>query len=92
LIIASPPPQNHPSGILSIQIHQITGLEIEAINKNKASKHEAQSDEEEEGEDLPSAYCTVILNHQKVYKTRTKPKNSKPFVSWQFDQYWDKLC
>ncbi|KAF2185060.1 hypothetical protein K469DRAFT_632812 [Zopfia rhizophila CBS 207.26] len=81
LIIASPPPQQYPSGILSIQIHQITGLELEAINKNQASKKEGASDEEEEGEDLPSAYCTIILNHQKIFKTRTKPKNSKPFFN-----------
>ncbi|KAF2474538.1 meiotically up-regulated gene 190 protein [Lindgomyces ingoldianus] len=81
LIIASPPPQKYPSGILSVQIHQITGLELEAINKNKASKNEGASDEEEEGDDLPSAYCTIILNHQKVFKTRTKPKNAKPFFN-----------
>lgn len=36
---------------------------------------------EEEGDDLPSAYCTIILNHQKIYKTRTKPKNAKPFFN-----------
>ncbi|KAF2108948.1 hypothetical protein BDV96DRAFT_586265 [Lophiotrema nucula] len=81
LIIASPPPQHYPSGILSVQIHQITGLELEAINKNKGSKKDSASDEEEEGDDLPSAYCTIILNHQKVFKTRTKPKNSKPFFN-----------
>ncbi|KAF2200752.1 hypothetical protein GQ43DRAFT_62172 [Delitschia confertaspora ATCC 74209] len=81
LLIASPPPQNYPSGILSIQIHQITGLELEAINKNQAAKNETKTDEEEEGDDLPSSYCTIILNHQKVFKTRTKPKNSKPFFN-----------
>jgi len=64
-----------------VQIHQITGLELEAVNKNQASKGESASEEEEEGDDLPSAYCTIILNHQKVFKTRTKPKNSKPFFN-----------
>jgi hypothetical protein len=81
LIITTPPPKHYPSGILSIQIHQITGLELEAINKNKESKKEEESDEQEEGDDLPSSYCTVILNHQKIFKTRTKPKNSKPFFN-----------
>lgn len=81
LMIASPPPQQYPSGILSIQIHQITGLELEQLNKSKSSKNEQASDEEEEGEDLPSAYCTIILNHQKIFKTRTKPKNAKPFYN-----------
>ncbi|CAO2648967.1 Nn.00g099160.m01.CDS01 [Neocucurbitaria sp. VM-36] len=80
LIIASPPSDDYPSGILSIQIHQITGLELEVLNKNKASSAEA-SDEDEEGDDLPSSYCTIILNHKKVFKTRTKPKNSKPFFN-----------
>lgn len=49
LIIASKPDEQYPSGILSIQIHQITGLELEVLNKNKAQKNEGASDEEEEG-------------------------------------------
>jgi len=81
MIISAPPPQDYPSGILSIQIHQITGLELETLNKNKASKNEDASDEEESGDDLPSSYCTIILNHQKIFKSRTKPKTTKPFVS-----------
>ncbi|KAF2842793.1 hypothetical protein M501DRAFT_28089 [Patellaria atrata CBS 101060] len=81
LVITSRPPDDFPSGILSIQIHQITGLELEAINKNKEKGKENASDEEEEGNDLPSAYCDIILNHQKIFKTRTKPKNSKPFFN-----------
>ena len=31
--------------------------------------------------DLPSSYCTIILNHQPIFKTRTKPKNTKPFFN-----------
>ena len=81
MMITSPPPDEYPSGIFSIQIHQITGLELEKINKNKAEKDGAASDEEETGEGLPSAYCTVIVNHNKVFKTRTKPKNAKPFFN-----------
>ncbi|EKG14921.1 C2 calcium-dependent membrane targeting [Macrophomina phaseolina MS6] len=81
LLIASPPPDEYPSGIISITIHQITGLELEPINKNRASMHEADSDEEQEGDDLPSSYCTIILNHNKVFRTRTKPKNSQPFFN-----------
>ncbi|KAF9730491.1 hypothetical protein PMIN06_001344 [Paraphaeosphaeria minitans] len=79
LIIASPPPSNYPSGILSIVVHQITGLEFESLNRTK--QNDDASEEEEEGDDLPSAFCTIILNHQKVFKTRTKPKNSKPFFN-----------
>ena len=81
LIIASPPAHDYPSGILSVQIHQITGLELEILNKKKGEKNAQASDEEEEGDKLPSSYCTIMLNHKKVFKTRTKPKNSKPFFN-----------
>lgn len=81
MIISSPPSNYYPSGIFSIQIHQITGLEFEKLNANRQSLVEDDSDEEEGAGDLPSSYCTVILNHQKVFKTRTKPKNSKPFFN-----------
>jgi hypothetical protein len=81
MIIASSPPKSYPSGVLSIVIHQIQGLELEALNKKEADKKETTSDEQEEGDDLPSSYCTIILNHQKIYKTRTKPKNSMPFFN-----------
>lgn len=83
LIISSPPAQEYPSGILSIQIHQITGLELEQLNKNRSNKKtvEDSDEEDEDSDDLPSAYCTIILNHQKIFKTRTKPKNAKPFFN-----------
>ena len=81
MICSAPPPADRPSGVFSIQIHQITGLEYEKINKRQASKVEDDNDEVERDDDLPSAYCTVIINHQKVFKTRTKPKNSKPFFN-----------
>lgn len=57
----------------------MTGLEFEKLNKSQA-QGENESDTNEAG-DLPSSYCTVILNHQKVFKTRTKPKNAKPFFN-----------
>jgi hypothetical protein len=81
IIIATPPLKDYPSGVLSIVVHQITGLELEAINKNQVAKKETDSDEKEDGDDLPSSFCTIILNHQKIFKTRTKPKNSKPFFN-----------
>ncbi|KAF7561824.1 hypothetical protein G7046_g2304 [Stylonectria norvegica] len=81
MIISAPPPENHSSGIFSIQIHNITGLELEKMNKEKVSKESEASDEEEAGEGLPSAYCTIIINHRKTFKTRTKPQNAKPFFN-----------
>ena len=80
LIISSPPPSNYPTGILSIQIHNITGLQYEKLNKNRGQGDEGDETEEGSGS-LPDSYCTIILNHQKIFMTRTKPKNSKPFFN-----------
>ncbi|KAK3710301.1 hypothetical protein LTR37_010367 [Vermiconidia calcicola] len=87
MIISAPPPEGYPSGIFSIQIHQITGLELETLNKTDTEKAGASDNEEEEGEGLPSAYCTILINHNKVFKTRTKPKNAKPFYNAGTERY-----
>ncbi|OAL33856.1 hypothetical protein AYO20_06867 [Fonsecaea nubica] len=82
LIISSPPPDDYVSGIFSIQIHNITGLEVQALQKReKNSGNDNREDEAEQNDDLPSSYATIILNHQKIYRTRTKPKNAKPFFN-----------
>jgi hypothetical protein len=81
LICASPPGPKYPSGILSIQIHNITGLEVEALQKKDKDNELNREDEAEQSDDLPSSYCTIILNHKKIYMTRTKPKNAKPFFN-----------
>ena len=78
MIISTAPSQDFPTGILSVQVHNITGLELEKLNK---SDKDDADDADSVSDDLPSAYCTIILNHQKVFKTRTKPKNSKPFFN-----------
>ncbi len=79
MITSTPPLPDYPSGILSVQIHQITGLEFERLNKTPAKDGDEES--EAAAGDLPSSYCTVILNHQAVFRTRTKPKNAKPFFN-----------
>lgn len=79
LIIASPPDPTYPSGILSIQIHNITGLEVTSLNRRNDEC--AKEDEAEQADDLPSSSCSIILNHSKIYKTRTKPKTANPFFN-----------
>jgi Ca2+-dependent lipid-binding protein len=80
LVISSPPPESYLSGILSVEVHNITGLQYKSLNKETGEGGEG--DDMEEGDrDLPSSYCTVLLNHKKIFKTRTKPKNSKPFFN-----------
>ncbi|KAG6039338.1 hypothetical protein E4U41_002880 [Claviceps citrina] len=81
MTMSAPPPDGYPSGLFSIQIHNITGLGVERLNKRRADDYDEASDEEEEGDGLPSPYCTIIINHGKTFKTRTKPQNSKPFFN-----------
>ena len=80
MIAATPPLKGYPTGVFSIQIHNITGLELQEMNLNDAKFSEGD-DTEASSNDLPSPYCSIILNHQKIFKTRTKPKNAKPFFN-----------
>lgn len=89
LITSSTPLEEYPSGILSLQIHQITDLEYEIKSKSRNVDAAEDDDVEEQGDSLPSTYCTILLNHTKIYKTRTKPKNSKPFVGRAFHCLFD---
>ncbi|KAK5952591.1 hypothetical protein OHC33_006183 [Knufia fluminis] len=80
MLISAPPSPDHRSGILSIQIHNITGLEVQKLQKQE--KGDQDGDEEDESDtNLPDSYCNIIMNHKKIYKTRTKPKNAKPFFN-----------
>ncbi|KAL8401382.1 hypothetical protein RB596_008251 [Gaeumannomyces avenae] len=81
MIISAPPSEEHLSGILSIQIHNITGLEVQRLNRRDREAMKDYAEESEQEDDMPDSYCTIILNHKKIYKTRTKPKNSKPFFN-----------
>lgn len=78
MITSTPPLEDYPTGILSVQIHQITGLEFAQMSREEQDDGD---DTEAGSRDLPSSYCTIILNHQEIYKTRTKPKNAKPFFN-----------
>lgn len=81
MIISAPPPDGYRSGLFALQIHNITGLELEKLSKDPNESQGGDGEEAESGEGLPSAYCTIIINHKKTFKTRTKPQNSKPFYN-----------
>ena len=80
LICASTPDSHYPGGILSIQIHNITGLGVESLQRQEKEMGDCE-DEAKQLEDSPSSYCTIVLNHKKIYRTRTKPLNSEPFFN-----------
>ncbi|KAI0398109.1 hypothetical protein F5Y17DRAFT_412319 [Xylariaceae sp. FL0594] len=81
MIVSAPPSEEFLSGILSIQIHNITGLELQKLQKQDKGDGGDDEEEAEKADDMPDSYCTIILNHKKIFKTRTKPKNSKPFFN-----------
>jgi len=88
MISQSPPTEDYPSGIVSIQVHQITNLELESTNRDRDSDAgEPEDTDVEQGDDLPNSYCTIIMNHKEVFRTRTKPKNAKPFFNAGTERY-----
>ncbi|KAI1859819.1 hypothetical protein JX265_010268 [Neoarthrinium moseri] len=83
MIISAPPSEEYVSGVLSVHIHNVTGLEVQKLQKQDKKDDEkgGHEDETEQNDDMPDSYCTIILDHKKIYRTRTKPKNSKPFYN-----------
>ncbi|KAG9256666.1 uncharacterized protein F5Z01DRAFT_617765 [Emericellopsis atlantica] len=89
-VIHTPPDPLWPSGILSVIVHQIVGLELSNIKgsdgKRKGKEYEPARPEagevkEETGRNLPSSYCTILLNDDLIYKTRTKVVSSQPIFN-----------
>jgi hypothetical protein len=87
LIAGERPLHDYLSGILSIEIEQISGLEVQQT-KSSGVKPEAEQegakDDQQDTDGLPSAYCTVIINDRKAYRTRTKMMDDNPYVSSPF--------
>ncbi|KAK7955699.1 uncharacterized protein PG986_004921 [Apiospora aurea] len=88
MVASAPPLCEYPSGVLAVQIHEATGLEIRAHhNADRRNRGTEVDDEVEAGEELPSAYCSIILNHEKIYRTRVKPKNARPFFNASTERF-----
>ncbi|CAJ2510358.1 Uu.00g050610.m01.CDS01 [Anthostomella pinea] len=81
MIISAPPSDEFFSGILSVQVHNITGLEVQKLQRQDKGDGGDSEDEAEQTDDMPDSYCTIIMNHKKIFRTRTKPKNAKPFFN-----------
>jgi hypothetical protein len=88
--IHTPPDPLWPSGVLSVVVHQIVGLELANIKGSEGKRQgkeyeparpEAGEVKEEQAKSLPSSYCTILLNDDLVYKTRTKVVSSQPIFN-----------
>ncbi|KAI0181933.1 hypothetical protein GGR52DRAFT_568141 [Hypoxylon sp. FL1284] len=90
-VVHTPPDPLWPSGILGIVVHQIVNLELANVKGSEGGKRkggreyeparDAGEIKEETSKKLPSAYCTILLNDELVYKTRTKVVSSKPIFN-----------
>jgi Ca2+-dependent lipid-binding protein len=74
-VVHTPPDPLWPSGILSVVVHQIVGLELANIKGSEGKRKgrefeparpEAGEVKEEESKKLPSSYCTILVNDDLV--------------------------
>ncbi|KAG5979294.1 hypothetical protein E4U55_005324 [Claviceps digitariae] len=86
----TPPDPLWPSGILSVVVHQIVGLELANVKGSDGNRRgkeyqparpEAGEVKEEQSRKLPSSYCTILVNDDLVYKTRVKVVSSQPIFN-----------
>ncbi|KAH9941531.1 hypothetical protein B0H21DRAFT_752338 [Amylocystis lapponica] len=81
-VLTTPPDAEWPSGLLSVQVHEIRELVVRATGREKTELGERDREEEqEEAEGLPSSYCMISLNDELVYQTRVKPITSSPMFN-----------
>ncbi len=68
------PDPEWPSGVLSVVVHQINNLERQNLKGTTGKEREGQSGQDtdeptEQGGNLPSSYCEIVVNDDLVYKT-----------------------
>jgi hypothetical protein len=92
-VTTTPPDPSLPTGICSLLIHQAENLEIHRPTGSFGSYKvwtPAQitgENTDEESNDLPSSYCTILQNDDLVFKTRTKVKSSTPIFNAQTERF-----
>lgn len=70
----TPPDPLWPSGVCSIVVHQIVNLELENVKGTQGSRKGKEyepakpygEDAAEEGDHLPTSYCTILYNDELV--------------------------
>ncbi|KAH9830601.1 uncharacterized protein C8Q71DRAFT_785114 [Rhodofomes roseus] len=88
-VLTTPPDEEWVSGILSVQVHEIRGLTVRR-GETSGTENKGQDDSNEpreEGEGLPSSYCTISLNDELVYETRVKPITSSPMFNAGMERF-----
>ncbi|CEQ38684.1 SPOSA6832_00141, partial [Sporobolomyces salmonicolor] len=80
----TPPDPQYPAGVLSVIVHQINSLERQNLKGASGKSREGQAGQDtdtpsEQGDNLPSSYCEIIVNDDLVYKTRVKQYSQMPF-------------
>lgn len=88
-VLHTPPDPIRPSGIFHIVIHQIVNLQLEnikgSVGNRKGREYEPAKSygetTEQEGKELPTSYCTILMNDELVYRTRSKPVSSSPIFN-----------
>ncbi|KIP05468.1 hypothetical protein PHLGIDRAFT_30925 [Phlebiopsis gigantea 11061_1 CR5-6] len=90
-VLVTPPDPAWPSGIVSVQVHEIRGLGVKREGRERSvvkmhgsregQKGQDEAGEVEEADGLPSSYCTISLNDELVYQTRVKPITSTPIFN-----------
>ncbi|PWN33168.1 uncharacterized protein FA14DRAFT_146898 [Meira miltonrushii] len=87
-----PPNPALPSGVLSMQVHQISKLEVtdsrsqrnvgtKGRRMGQAGQQVDSVDTDEDKPNAPSAYVTIILNDETVFRSRTKALSTNPFYN-----------
>ena len=88
-VTRTPPDPLWPSGIVSIVVHQIVNLQVADIRGSAGNRRGREyepargygENTEEQGGNLPSSYCKILLNDTLVYHTRAKAVSSKPIFN-----------
>lgn len=92
-VTTTPPDPSLPSGICSILIHQVENLEVNRPAgsfggyKPWSPAQIVGENTDEEADELPSSYCTVLQNDELVFRTRTKVKTSAPIFNAQTERF-----
>ncbi|KAI1608056.1 hypothetical protein EDD37DRAFT_94 [Exophiala viscosa] len=85
----TPPDPLWPSGVLSVIVHQIVNLELENIKGSEGNRKGKEFEPakpygegtDEESDELPTSYCTILFNDALVYRTRAKAVSSQPIFN-----------